>query len=168
LRTLYFRVLACWALPLFLADQTSKVWVVGNFPEGYVNHLLPNLFAFVHWRNPGAAWGMFAEHTWVLALVSLAALLLMILFLPRMECRNTFQRMAVGLILGGIAGNLIDRVFRGLELFKGTVVDFLFFYHNSFQWPAFNIADSVITVGVTVYCVCSLFASGRHDAASAS
>ncbi|MFA4945563.1 MAG: signal peptidase II [Lentisphaeria bacterium] len=155
---LVLRILAV-AIPVALADQLSKAWVVRNFEAGYHRVLADNFFAFVHWRNKGAAWGIFERHTEWLALASLAVLVLIFLFLRHLiDGRCRWQWLAVGLLTGGIAGNAIDR------LFRQSVVDFLFFYHRGFEWPAFNLADSGITVGVCLY----ILASFRHAAKAAA
>ncbi len=128
-------------------DQLSKGFVVGLFPVGYQQPVIPGLFDVVHWTNTGAAWGMFQGYPWVLALFSGAVLVLFWIFLDRITEGRPVAVLAAGLILGGILGNLIDRALRG------AVIDFLFFHVREFQWPAFNLADSAICVGVFLYMI---------------
>ena len=133
------------SLGVFALDQITKVLVVHYWPQGYRCSVVKNGFDFVHWRNTGAAWGMFDGHPFILGLVSITVLILMLKFFRTLTEEHRLQELGFGLILGGVAGNLLDRFARG------SVVDFLFFYHDSLQWPAFNVADSGITVGVTLY-----------------
>ena len=133
------------SLGVFALDQITKVLVVHYWPQGYRHVIIENGFDFVHWRNTGAAWGMFDGHPFILGLISVTVFILMLKFFRTLTEEHRLQELGFGLILGGVAGNLLDRFARG------SVVDFLFFYHNSFQWPAFNVADSGITIGVTLY-----------------
>lgn len=153
-----YRDLAWVAVPLVLIDQMAKLVVDVRLPYGTFRPLVPDFFALVHWRNTGAAWGMFQHRTDLLSLVSAAVLILLLVFVRHLDCRSRRQAGALGLIVGGIVGNLIDRVCRG------SVVDFLFFYHGQFQWPAFNVADCGITVGVILYCFWIYF-TPKADAA---
>ncbi len=144
------------AIILFL-DQLSKLMVaeVWSLPVGYRNDILENVFTFVHWRNKGAAWGIFDGHTFLLGIVSAVVLVLMIVFFRSLTEGHRMQELGFGLVLGGVVGNLLDRFIRG------SVVDFLWFHHDSFSWPAFNIADSGITIGVTLYVLSVLWHSWK-------
>ncbi len=145
------------AFLVFVLDQASKVLIadIGKLELGYRNDLAPNFFAFVHWQNTGAAWGMGEGHPVLLGVVSLVVLVLMVLFFRTLTEGHRLQEFAFGLVLGGVAGNLLDRFVRG------AVVDFLYFYHDRFSWPAFNVADSGITVGVTLYVTSVLWHSWK-------
>jgi len=130
-----------------LVDQVTKWLVICNLPVDSVHVVIDGFFSLVNWRNTGAAWGMLQGWNIVLILLSLATFVGLFVF------RNTFQlhrpicRIALGLIMGGILGNLIDRVR------FGYVVDFLLFYIRDYPWPAFNVADSGICVGVGLYII---------------
>jgi signal peptidase II len=145
------------AAVILLLDQFSKIMVadIWSLPEGYRNEIITNAFTFVHWRNKGAAWGIFDGHTFLLGVVSAVVLVLMLYFFRSLTEGHRMQEFGFGLVLGGVVGNLLDRFIRG------SVVDFLWFHHNSFSWPAFNIADSGITVGVTLYVLSVLWHSWR-------
>ncbi|NLF92714.1 MAG: signal peptidase II [Oligosphaeraceae bacterium] len=154
-------LLSFWGLPgiialtVFVFDYLSKVWVLRHWPQPNIiyREVIPGFFSLVHFQNTGAAWGMFAQHTWVLGIISCLALLAVVLFFNFLTERRPTLAILYGILAGGIAGNLYDRLFRGF------VVDFLFFYYRDYQhsWPAFNIADSAITCAVTAMIVYSLF-----------
>ncbi len=144
-----------WKVPLWLAaaiavlDQLSKAYVLRNWPLGSRYAVIEGFFNLVHYRNPGAAWGILGGYTWLLTLLSFAAMLGVVVFFKNLAAGSKTLSMALGLLLGGIVGNLVDR------LVHGEVVDFLDFYWGAHHWPAFNIADSAITVGVIAYILAS-------------
>lgn len=141
------------ALAVCLLDQLSKWLIVSQWPEGTLWEIIPGFFNLVHVRNPGAAWGIMASHTWLLACLSLLAFLVLAIFFPRFHGGSRLASISLGAVQGGIAGNMFDRWFRQ------SVVDFLDFHLAGYHWPAFNIADSAICVGVTLLIVWSLFGS---------
>lgn len=136
------------AAAVFLLDQTSK-WLVARFVLlGETHHIVPGLFNLTHWRNRGAAFGLFADATSpaaqaFLIAFSAAALLLVLLLLWRGPA-SALAGAGLALIFGGALGNLLDRL-RG-----GSVVDFLDFYLGPHHWPAFNLADGAIVLGAGV------------------
>ena len=146
------------ALLIVIADQLSKIWIRSNLAVG---ESLPEVgfFQLTHVQNTGAVFGLFQEQSFTLTivgLVSVAALLAYTLFFyrhfPLLD--NRLSNSALGLILGGTVGNLIDR------LHFGYVTDFI----SIGIWPAFNIADSAITVGVIIfaYFLLHLARAGKH------
>ena len=143
------------ALGVLAADQISKWLVVTEWPVGTMRTVIPGFFNFVHVRNPGAAWGILAGHTWLLGVLSLIAFVAMVIFFRRLHEGSRLAAMALGAVQGGIAGNLIDRWARQ------SVVDFLDFHVHGMHWPAFNIADSAICVGVTLLVLWSFFGARR-------
>ena len=129
-----------------LLDQAGKAAVLAYFEEpGCAAHRLPatSILDLVLTCNPGVSFGMF-NHAGLGSLVfSLAAALIiagLIVWLGRV--RTTFLAVSIGMIIGGAIGNLIDR------LRFGAVIDFLYFHVGSWYWPAFNLADSAICLGV--------------------
>lgn len=136
------------ALGILAADQATKILVTRNlaFHEELV--LLDGFFKLVHWGNTGAAWSLFHGNNLALALVSAAALLALFFCRRHFATHTTRGQIAVGLLFGGIIGNLIDR------LRVDHVIDFIRFYVHRREsgteigFPAFNIADSAICVGV--------------------
>jgi signal peptidase II len=130
-------------------DQFTK-WLVVRFirPEE-TRVVISGFFDLVNWRNTGAAWGILRDYNLVLTAVSVLTVLALYLFRHSFQLRRWGLRVALGLITGGIIGNLIDRVR------VGHVIDFLFFYIGQYHWPAFNVADSAICVGVGLYIILS-------------
>jgi signal peptidase II len=146
-----------WLLALLIAvaDQASKQWIRDTYALGESRPIIESFFHFTYLRNTGAAWGMFSGNNIWLAVLSLVVLVLMVLF-RRAFLGNTWEhRLALGLLAGGIIGNVFDR----LKL--GYVTDFLDFFWRGHHFPAFNIADSAICVGVTFYILSSLWVAGH-------
>jgi signal peptidase II len=135
------------ALAIYGLDQLSK-WAVLHFLyDGEQRVIVPGFFNLVLWVNTGAAWSMFHNRNELLAVVSLVALLFLFLGRHHFDPHTLGGQVALGLIFGGILGNLTDR------LRIGHVVDFLYFYvirRNGTEagFPAFNVADSAICIGV--------------------
>ncbi len=133
------------ALLIVLADQLSKMWIRGHFIIGQT--LFPTgFFQITYVRNTGAAFGLFRGQSLTLTIVAsigvIVILLCALLFNRWWPFLNSMvSKSALGLVLGGTVGNLIDR-FR-----LGYVTDFIDFRF----WPAFNIADSAVTVGVIIF-----------------
>lgn len=148
LRNSNFRIAILAAIVLFL-DQFTK-WLVlrslGEIPGGQ-KIIIPGFFKFVHWGNTGAAWSLFSGNNGALALVALLALVMLFLTRHHFDSHTLMGQIAFGLIFGGIAGNLADR------LIHHEVVDFLRFYMTrrgggEIGFPAFNVADTAICTGV--------------------
>jgi signal peptidase II len=137
------------ALGVVVADQLSKLWI-RSYSEGQTI-FQAGFFRIIHIQNTGAAFGLFQGQAFALAIISLvgvAALLFYALLFYRRSplLGNMLSRIALGLILGGVIGNLIDRL---LYLFHqlGGITDFI----SIGIWPAFNIADSAVVVGVIIF-----------------
>lgn len=133
------------AIIITVADQWTKQWVRVDFYYGESRPVIDGFFNFTYVRNTGAAWGMFGDHTHILTGLSLVMLALMVIY-RRSFLNDTWpHRLALGLMAGGIVGNLMDR------LRQGWVTDFLDFYAGIWHWPCFNIADAAICAGVGIY-----------------
>jgi signal peptidase II len=133
---------------VILVDQITKLYIMQTMRLHESIPIIPNLFSLTYIRNPGAAFGLLAgsSNTFRMiffGLTSVIALGLLGTILLRMPEREWMGRLSVAGILGGAIGNLIDR------LRYGEVIDFLDFFIENYHWPAFNVADSAITVGVT-------------------
>ena len=111
----------------------------------YVTNILLDFFNLTYITNTGAAWGILAGHGWLLLLISCAVLIAVICFIRTLTDGWPERIYAIGLIVSGILGNSIDRIFRG------EVVDFLQFLFGRYQYPSFNVADSCICVGVFLF-----------------
>ena len=128
-------------------DQVSKWWVVRTLDYGDQVEVLPGFFRWVHWGNTGAAWSQFHGNNGILAVVACVALAAFWKWRHQFEAARLGGQIALGCLFGGILGNLLDR------LLRGHVVDFLYFYcttrsDQEIGFPAFNVADSGITVSV--------------------
>lgn len=130
-------------------DQYTKRLVLEHVYEALPVTVIPGFFQIVNWRNTGAAWGLFRGFNWVLAVISVLTLAGLYLFRHSFGIKKPVASVALGLIVGGIIGNFIDRVQHQ------SVVDFLDFYIGDRHWPAFNVADSAICIGVVLYIIVS-------------
>jgi signal peptidase II len=126
-------------------DQWTKWLVLQHFRLHEARPLIPNFFDLVYVRNKGAAFGILADTAFrvpFLLTTTAIAVVFLVWFYRQYRPDQVLGRSAVGLVLGGAVGNLIDRVR------FGEVVDFLDVHWYQHHWPAFNIADSAICVGV--------------------
>jgi signal peptidase II len=160
--------IAVLALTIFALDQATKWTVLALLPiPGQSEiHVLPGFFRIVHWYNTGAAWSMFSNNNGILAIISAVALVVLALVRNKFGADTSLGSLSLGLILGGIAGNLLDRVVHG------HVVDFLYFHLITrsgvmHDFPAFNIADSAICVGVGLLFILSWRPESQPKVASA-
>ena len=134
---------------VILLDQATKAWIISTMRLYDSFAVIGGFFNITYVRNPGAAFGFLAgasplfRYIFFLA-VTVAAILLILHYLRVSRIEETFLVSALALILAGAVGNLIDRVR------FGEVVDFLDVYIGSYHWPAFNVADSAITVGAAI------------------
>jgi signal peptidase II len=155
--------IALLALGVFLLDQITKRAVLRYLGYSEEVPVVPGFFKLVHWGNTGAAWSLFRGSNEILAGVALVAIVVLYLSRHHFGARSPLGQLALGLIFGGILGNLLDR------LLYGHVVDFLYFYvqqrasGGEAGFPAFNVADSAICVGVALVFWNSL----RSEAAAA-
>ena len=144
--------LAIAALVIAL-DQLSKLWIKGNLVPGESFPIVARLNLTYVW-NTGSAFGLLANQTFLLSIVTVASLLIILLFLRYLAPATTLGILSISLILGGALGNLIDR------LFLGYVTDFIDIrLWGDFHWPAFNFADTTIVIGILTL-IYSLYQSG--------
>jgi len=137
-------------------DQLSKLWIKNN-PHGV--ELLPGFLDFVYVENYGSAFGLFANQTFILITIIVISLIIILLFLYLSSPATTLSIVAVGLILGGALGNLIDR------LQYGYVTDFIDVHlQNLYHWYTFNLADTAIVIGILTF-IYSLYRSGLFNKA---
>ena len=153
------------ALGLLAFDQLTKWLVIRRLLLGEEIRVLPGFFNLVYWGNTGAAWSLFHGNNHFLATVS--ALALVVLYLARQHFGGdtVAGQVALGLIFGGITGNLIDR------LIHRHVIDFLYFHvirrdGEIAGFPAFNLADTAICTGVGIVFLLSWLPHHRRDSAS--
>ncbi len=142
-------IYAIIAAALVALDQLVKYLVMTNIPpEGHVP-FIPYLLELTYVTNTGAAFSIFSEHTWVLALVSLVMSVVLALALWKNFFRHPFGKLALTLLLAGAVGNLIDRAFRG---FVVDMFNVLFM-----RFAVFNVADICVVVGGIAAGLNSLF-----------
>ncbi len=139
------------SVAIIILDQVTKRWVTAEFYLGESLPVIPGLFNLCHVRNTGAAWGMLGGLNGLLVGLSVVVLLVLIFFRRSFLTDSLVHRLALALMIGGIVGNLLDRV--RLQY----VVDFLDFHWKIHHFPAFNVADSAICVGVGLYMVSAFF-----------
>jgi len=152
----YFFIVAALVV---LLDQITKCYINSNVSIYGSLPVVEGLFNITHVRNTGAAFGFLAGaapvfRCFFLIAVTVAAIFLIIFYVWKIKAEEVFFNFSLSLILGGAVGNLIDRVR------LGEVIDFLDFYVGSYHWPAFNVADSAISVGAVIL-VFSIFKGGK-------
>ncbi len=145
-----------WAAFLLLVDQLSKALVDRSFALGESVTLIPGCFSLTYVVNHGAAWNMFDGQRMFLLGIALLVLVLILVFL-RYLCDGYPERyVAIFMIVSGTIGNSIDR------LWRGAVVDFFSFYIGNWHYPVFNVADSVLCVGVGIFVLSSFLRPERR------
>ncbi len=159
------RVLVPFAALVAVLDWVTKRAVAESMPHGASEAVVGGFFNLVHVRNTGIAFSLFADSApwfrdYVLPSVSFAAIVVIAAMFRGLRGMPASSRVALALVLAGAAGNLVERVRHGY------VTDFLDFHVGSLHWPAFNVADSSITVGVCLLLLDSL--RGRHGAPAAA
>jgi signal peptidase II len=150
LRTPNRRIAVC-ALFIIGLDQLTKALVLHTLGYDDEKIIIPGFFKFVHWVNTGAAWSLFSNRNGLLAAVAIVALIILIFMRNHFNLHTFLGQLALGMIFGGITGNLIDRLLPS----RHHVIDFLYFYlqqrgGREIGFPAFNIADSAICTGVAL------------------
>jgi len=143
-----------WIFAVVVLDQLSKAVVMAYFDLYELRPVISGFFNLTYITNTGAAFGMLAgeESVWrqvFFVTVALTALVIMFFSYRQFRGQGRIFGHAIGMIAGGAIGNLIDR------LRYGSVVDFLDFYIRDYHWPAFNVADSAITIGVGLFVLAS-------------
>ena len=135
------------ALGIILLDRATKLVIIQTLRLGQGIPVIPGFFDIVFVLNPGAAFGFLATlseevRNPLFILISILAVVLIVFYHTRYLRSHRLVSVALGLVLGGAVGNLIDR------LHYGMVVDFLDVHVGPYHWPAFNVADSAISIGV--------------------
>lgn len=141
------------SLLVVAADQVTKAWVSGALRPYELVPVIDGFFNLTLMFNTGAAFSFLAQgggwQRWLLSGLAVVVTIVLVVWLMRLDRDERWTAAALSLVIGGAVGNLLDR------LRLGHVVDFLDFYLGSWHWPAFNVADSAITVGVAILLVAS-------------
>ena len=138
------------SLPLYALDQLTKHWVLRSIDPYDARIVVPDFFHLVNVTNDGAAFGSFKGNNTFFLVISIIALVVVTVLLVRPRRSDPWRDISLALLLAGILGNLTDR------LLYGHVVDFLLFnLHIRYAdpWPAFNVADSCISVAVVLFII---------------
>ena len=165
-----YKLLYIVAIFVFVLDQLTKTWIAHTLPFGSYwapdsIEVIKDFFYIVHIGNEGAAWGIFHGQGTFLALFALAAIFAIYKLRHSLELKRVSMQIAFGMLIGGVVGNMIDR------LIHGHVIDFLDF-HLPFsipriledgRYPAFNVADCGIVIGVFTYVILSFFSKPQQD-----
>lgn len=146
------------ALGWLALDVLTKHVVVDSLSDRGPVTVIPGALDLTLTRNPGSAFSLATGYTVILSVLA-AAVVVAVVRLSR-RLRSTGWAVALGLLLGGAAGNLADRIFRAPGFLRGYVVDWIQLHAGSHSWPIFNVADSGITVAAVLVVVLSL--TGRR------
>lgn len=144
---------------VFISDQLTK-YVAADYLLQHGEVKLAPFLNFVLVHNTGAAFGILSgaggwQNIFFISIALLACAVILFL-IRRLETKDILVVLGLMLILGGAAGNLTDR------LIHGYVIDFIDVYYHNWHWPAFNIADSAITIGAVLLAVDALILGSRH------
>jgi signal peptidase II len=144
-----WKIVGAWVAAIVVVDQVTKAVVDRTMPLHHSIPIIDGFFNLTYIRNTGAAFGIFSGSHEVFRLpfligVAILAIGFILMMLKRLRDGETGLTLALAFILGGAAGNLIDRIL------YGEVIDFLDVYWSHYHWPAFNVADSCITIGVGI------------------
>ncbi len=147
-----YRIFTLTAGITLLLDQWSKTYIANHFELSQSKRIITNFFHLTYVRNPGAAFGIFADNAirvpFFITISSIATLAIL-WYVWKIASEKPWQLLALGLIFSGALGNLIDRIR------FGEVIDFIDVHWYNHHWPAFNVADSAICVGVAIMLICS-------------
>jgi len=152
------------AVTVFVADQSSKLWIVARVPfDPFHSHgpgndieVIRSFFYIIHVGNTGAAWSMFSGRSVTLALLAAGTLIAIYFWRHTLGLKHRLTQVCFGLLCGGIFGNLLDR------LVHKHVIDFIDLHFGTYVYPTFNVADSAICVGVLLYLWQSLKPGGQR------
>ena len=138
-------------LVVLIFDQLTKQAVRGHLVYGESRPIIEGFFNLVYVRNDGAAWNILSGHGIILILISVCVLILLFIYRRSFLQEQLSHRILLGLLVGGIAGNLVDRIR------FGWVTDFLDFQFGSYHYPSFNVADSAICIAIGLYVLSNFF-----------
>jgi signal peptidase II len=144
-----YLLLVTISLTIIGLDQITKYLIHHSMRLHESIPVVNGFFAITYIRNPGAAFGFLAEmgdqfRFYFFVTVSVAALIFLVIFFYRTPREDLLAQIGISLVVGGAFGNLIDR------LRLGEVIDFLDFFVGPYHWPAFNVADSAISIGLAI------------------
>lgn len=142
---------------MVLVDQITKVWAESELAGRPAVEVVGDLLRFTYVRNPGGAFSVGTDYTWLFTVAALAVSIAIFVFAPRI--RSGWWQVALGLLLGGAVGNLIDRATQPPGFGTGYVRDFL----QLPNWPVFNVADMAVVGGAVLIVVLSMLGVPATD-----
>jgi len=148
-------------LAIVLLDRATKAWVEACTAEGWRHEIVHNFIYLVHSRNPGIAFGVLADSAspatrLILIAGSLIVIAVLAWLLVTGKTNSALGAAGLALLVGGAAGNVTDRIF------QGAVTDFFEVWLGAYHYPAFNVADSAITIGAALILFDVLFGRRRE------
>jgi signal peptidase II len=145
-------------LVVLIFDQLTKQAVRNYLIYGESRPIIENFFNLVYVRNDGAAWNILSGQGIILIFISVSVLVLLFVYRRSFLQEQLSHHILLGLLVGGIAGNLVDRIR------FGWVTDFLDFQFGSYHYPSFNVADSAICIAIGLYVLTNLFSpKGKEE-----
>ncbi|MBN2162282.1 MAG: signal peptidase II [Pontiellaceae bacterium] len=142
---------------VLVLDQLTKQAVRNHFVYADSHPVIDGFFNLVYVRNDGAAWNILSGHSIILILISVVVMVLLSVYRRHFLDGRLMHRMLFGLLIGGIAGNLVDRIR------FGWVTDFLDFEFGTYHYPSFNVADSAICIAIGLYVISNFLASRNKN-----
>lgn len=155
------------SLAILVLDQWTKWLVEIHLPHSTSHPVISGFLNLTHVQNTGVAFGLFAAQgadgsSWLLVVLGLVALAAVFLYFRMAPAHDRLLLVSLALVVGGAAGNLVDRIA------SGAVTDFVDVYVGTYHWPAFNVADSAITVGIVLMILDSFRTRQRPESGSAA
>ena len=152
----YYSIIAA----IVIVDQLTKLWIVNSFNLYESVLVVPGFFNLIYAVNRGAAFSILADvdspwRHYFFLIVGIAAIIGLTIVYYKTRSESRLYGIALALICSGAIGNLIDRIR------LGHVIDFLDFYIGTYHWPAFNVADSAICIGVGIFLLVNFFAGNN-------
>lgn len=136
------KILYAISSSIFLIDQIIKLLVMKYLPYGISKEIIPNFFSLTYVKNTGGAFSILAGNVALLSIIGIVIFIGCIYYIEKNPPKNFLEMIATSSVVGGLLGNLVDRIFRG------GVIDFLDFQIFNYNFPVFNIADVAIVLGI--------------------
>lgn len=153
------------AILIIIIDQITK-WVASSTLAMHEQNPVMPSFNFTLMHNYGAAFSFLSDaggwQRWFFTIIAVVISVVLVVWITRLKAHEKWLGIALGLVLGGAIGNLIDRIA------YGYVVDFIQWYYDRFYWPAFNIADAAISVGAVILLASSFFGDDDNSETEAT
>ena len=143
---------------IVLIDQLSKLLIIKNMDIAQEIPIIPGFFSLFNIKNTGAAFSSFIGQKLFLIFVSIACIIFIINLIRKEKYQSKFIHISLGILIGGMIGNFIDRIFRN------GVIDFISITIFDYKFPVFNIADICITCGVAIYIIISIIKDMQQKA----